>query len=90
MGLMPTLRLLCLVSRESLTHTHTHTHTHTSRAHAQSHASGFSQVALKWLVQQGYPYVTASPTLEYDREDLDLFDWNITATEMATLNSIKL
>jgi hypothetical protein len=41
-------------------------------------------------VQQGYPYVTASPTLEYDREDLDLFDWNITATEMATLNSIKL
>ena len=48
------------------------------------------KVALKWLVQQGFPYVTASPTLEYDREDLDIFDWNITAQEMATLNAIKL
>jgi diketogulonate reductase-like aldo/keto reductase len=55
---------------------------------ATAHNVTGAQVALKWSVQHGYPYVTASPTLEYDREDLDLFRFNLTAAEMATLDAI--
>ena len=55
---------------------------------AKSHNVTGAQVALRWLVQQRVPFVTASPTSEYDREDVAIFNFTLTAGDMATLNSI--
>jgi len=56
---------------------------------AAAHNVTGAQVALKWVVQHGWPFVTASPTLQYDREDLAVTTLrNLTAAEMATLDAV--
>lgn len=48
-----------------------------------------AQVALKWIVQQGYPLATAAWDVEYMEEDLDLWSWgDLSDADMATLSSI--
>ena len=49
-----------------------------------------AQVALRWLVQDGHPFTTATGRGDYISEDLGLFDWSLTEGEMATLNAISL
>lgn len=55
----------------------------------KSHKRSAAQVALRWLVQQKISIVTAADTAEYCSEDMDLFDFELTAAEMATLGAIK-
>eukprot|EP00041_Stephanoeca_diplocostata_P035336 m.1241927 g.1241927 ORF g.1241927 m.1241927 type:complete len:174 (-) comp24681_c0_seq31:503-1024(-) len=55
---------------------------------AKAHKVTGAQVALRWLVQQGFPFVTASGTTEYNKEDLDVFSFELTDTEMDTLNNL--
>jgi diketogulonate reductase-like aldo/keto reductase len=49
-----------------------------------------AQVALRWLKQNGHPFVTATGKEEYIKSDLGIFDWELTASEMAQLNSIRV
>ena len=46
-----------------------------------------ASVALKYLVQSGHPFVTASGLTQYDQEDLALFDWELSGQEMSTLTN---
>lgn len=45
------------------------------------------QVALKWVVQMGHAIVTKADSAEYLAEDIDVFSWNISASDMATLTA---
>jgi len=55
-----------------------------AKAHGKS--SG-AQVALRWILQSGVAVVTKAETEQFLKEDFDLFDWDLTAEEMNTLNS---
>lgn len=55
---------------------------------AKAHNVTGAQVALRWLVQQQVPFVTASPTMEYDEEDMAIFNFTLTADDMATLSGV--
>ena len=56
---------------------------------AKAHNVTGAQVGLRWLVQQGHPFVTASGVTAYDSEDLDVFAFNLTAAEMKALTALK-
>merc|ERR1719272_2395825 len=51
----------------------------------KAHNVSPAQVALKWLVQQNITVVTAADNAEYIKEDIDLFSFELTVAEMATL-----
>ena len=56
---------------------------------AAAHGVSPAQVALKWIVQGGFPLPTAVTNQDYMIEDLDLWSWgNLTDAEMATLSAI--
>ena len=55
-------------------------------AKAHNKPSG-AQVALKWILQTGVGVVTKAKTTEYLDEDFDIFDWDLTDAEMATLST---
>jgi len=55
-----------------------------------SHGKSGAQVVLRWIVQRGHLLATSSDDAAYDREDLELFDWTLTAAEMATLSAITI
>ena len=58
-------------------------------AAAAAHNKSAAQVLLKWVAQVGeHALVTATTDTEYMRQDLDLFDWALSADEMAALNSL--
>jgi len=44
-----------------------------------------AQVALRWIVQQDVAFVVHSRSSKHLCEDLDVFDWELTADEMASL-----
>lgn len=48
----------------------------------------FAQVALRWIVQTGASFTTQSKNPEHFKEDLNIFDFELTAGEMQTLNSL--
>ena len=54
---------------------------------ASAHNVSGAQVGLKWIVQQGHTFVTASGESAYDVEDLDLWSFTLNATEMAALSA---
>ena len=51
------------------------------------HGVSTAQVALRWLAQHGVPSVTAASASEasYMKEDLNIFNWTLSAAEMAAL-----
>ena len=53
----------------------------------RAHGKSAAQVALKWIVQRGIAVVTKSSSLEHLKQDIDLFDFNLTAAELAALNA---
>eukprot|EP01052_Picozoa_sp_SAG31_P015010 SAG31_NODE_953_length_10799_cov_4.245657_1_plen_65_part_00 len=55
---------------------------------AAAHSKSGAQVVLRWIIQQGHLLATSSDKASWDREDLDLFDWELTAAEMATLSAL--
>jgi 2,5-diketo-D-gluconate reductase B len=57
---------------------------------AKAHGKTVGQVSLRWLIQQ--PMVAAVPRpLEevHIREDLDVFDWSLTADEMGRISALR-
>lgn len=48
----------------------------------------FAQIALRWILQKGASFTTQSQQKPHFIEDLDLFDFQLTAEEMATLDSL--
>ena len=48
----------------------------------------FAQVALKWIVQSGASFTTQSKSKNHFAEDLNIFDFELTAEEMATLSNL--
>ena len=42
---------------------------------------------MRWIPQLGIPLVTASNVSAYDLSDLEIFDANLTAQEMATMDA---
>jgi len=55
---------------------------------AAAHGKTSAQVALRWIVQQDIVVVTRSNSLEHDEEDMDIFNWTLTADEMQRLSAI--
>lgn len=52
-----------------------------------AHGKSPAQVALKWLVQQGVGANLASTSLQHLQEDTEIFDFELSADEMAQLNA---
>jgi len=48
-----------------------------------------AQIALRWLVQQGIPAVTASNSKEHAISDLHVFDFELSAAEMSRLSAVQ-
>mmetsp|Transcript_19028 Transcript_19028/g.47099 ORF Transcript_19028/g.47099 Transcript_19028/m.47099 type:complete len:328 (-) Transcript_19028:72-1055(-) len=48
----------------------------------------FAQVALRWIVQSGASFNTQSKKQEHFKEDLEIFDFELTPEEMNTLGSL--
>ena len=42
---------------------------------------------MRWITELGIPIVTASNVSDYDLSDLEIFDANLTAQEMATMDA---
>lgn len=55
---------------------------------AVAHRKTTAQVALRWVVQQQVVAVTAARLDDYAKEDLDIFSWELSDTEMDELSAI--
>jgi len=55
----------------------------------KAHNKTGSQVSLRWLVQQGIPVIPKSSVKEHQQENMDIFDFELTAEEMVTLTASK-
>ena len=55
---------------------------------AAAHSKSTAQVALRWLTQQEVIVVTASTKASHLESDLGIFDFTLSAAEMAELKSI--
>jgi len=55
----------------------------------KAHNKTGSQVSLRWLVQQGIPVIPKSNEKAHQQENMDIFDFELTADEMATLTAAK-
>lgn len=53
----------------------------------QKHGKSGAQVALKWLIQKGLSVSTKANSSAYLQEDIDVFDWTLTADEVQELDS---
>eukprot|EP00936_MAST-01D_sp_MAST-1D-sp1_P001564 g1564.t1 len=56
---------------------------------ATRHNTTAAAVTLKYVLQQGIALVTASDSHEYDLEDAALFDWELSAQDMADLDAAQ-
>lgn len=54
----------------------------------KAYNKSFAQVALRWIVQSGASFTTQSKTKAHFDEDLQIFDFELTADEMAKLSSL--
>jgi len=48
----------------------------------------FAQVALRWIVQSGASFTTQTKKKEHFKEDLEIFDFELTAEEMTILSTL--
>lgn len=58
------------------------------KAVGAAHNKSSAQVALRWVTQQEVVAVTASTKVSHLKSDLDIFDFTLTAAEMAALSKI--
>ena len=56
---------------------------------AKAHGVSAAAVALRWVTQQGVVAVTSDSDPEYATEDLSIFDFELTAAEMAELAALR-
>ena len=54
----------------------------------KSYNKSFAQVALRWIVQSGASFTTQSKNVDHFKEDLNIFDFELTENEMKTLDSL--
>ena len=54
----------------------------------QVHGKSYAQVALRWILQKGACFTTQTKVKEHFREDLDLFDFELSPGEMKELDSL--
>ena len=60
----------------------------TLREIGENHGKTAAQVALKWLVQQDIITIPKSGSVPHLRENLDVFAWELTDSEMQTLDTL--
>lgn len=53
----------------------------------KAHGKSGAQVALRWIVQRNATFTTQAQSLDYFQEDVAIYDFELTAAEMAKLNS---
>jgi diketogulonate reductase-like aldo/keto reductase len=53
----------------------------------KNHNKSGPQVALKWMTQQGIPVIPKTDKADHMRENIDLFDWELTDEEMQQLTA---
>jgi len=57
---------------------------------AKAHGKTVGQVSLRWLIQQPMVAAVPRPLAEvHIREDLDVFDWSLTADEMSRISALR-
>lgn len=54
---------------------------------AAAHGRSAAEVALRWVVQKGFAFATATDNPQHIAEDLAVFDWELSEHEMAVLNT---
>jgi len=59
-------------------------------AAATAHNVSTAQVLLRWVWQLGHPLAVSSTNPKYMAEDLELFNWSLTRTEMDALTSLDI
>ena len=53
----------------------------------KAHNKSSAQVALRWITQHNVTYSTQTDNAQYFAEDVDIFDFELTAAEMAKLDA---
>jgi len=53
----------------------------------EAHGKAGAQVALRWLVQQGIPVIPKSSNAAHIKQNMEIFDFTLTAEEMAALTA---
>lgn len=53
----------------------------------KAHGKAGAQIALRWLVQQGIPVIPKSSNPAHMKQNMELFDFNLTEDEMAKLTA---
>ncbi len=56
----------------------------------KAHNKSSAQVALRWILQRNATFTTSSSSLAHFQDDLAIFDFKLSAQEMATLNAKSL
>ncbi len=54
----------------------------------KNYNKSYAQVALRWIIQSGGSFTTQSKNKEHFKEDLEIFDFELTPEEMKILNSL--
>lgn len=49
-----------------------------------------AQVCLRWVLQLGLPLTTSTVNVDYMREDLEVWGWELSSAEMADLNALNV
>ena len=55
----------------------------------QSHGKNSGQIALKWALQRGFSVIPRSSVLERQKSYLELFDFELSQDEMASINALN-
>lgn len=55
----------------------------------KEHNKSSAQVALRWIIQRNATFTTSASSREHFQQDLDIFDFELTAEDMKTLNAKK-
>ena len=55
---------------------------------ARAHGASIAQVGLRWLVQRGIPVIPKSADPRRMRENLNVFSFKLTSTEMAAISEL--
>ena len=59
------------------------------RTLAARHGVTTAQIALRWLAQRGVPFAVAASNPVYQRENLDVLSFALSAAEMAQLDAAR-
>ena len=56
----------------------------------EKYGKSAQQVALRWIVQSGAAFTTQTKKREHFKEDLELFDFELSADEMKALGKLRI